>query len=346
MQAAEAALKRHGSVGPLELFEQMLLLQPCHFDGWRKGSEHYRVLEPRIQVGPEKYRKAIGFFQEWASQRGLRTIEAAYTRRGAGGIEPLQVTENGDPQREKFYRTHYAPADLGEKKTARLAAKLNKPPELVVFQKVSEEGNCSECDIELPKGELLLMEKGKPLCLACADLDQLQFLPAGDAALSRRARKYSSLASVVVRFNRARKRYERQGLLVTEEALARAEEECAADAPERAAARARATVVRQEEDRDFIAALTGAILQHYPGCPADEARRIAEHTGCRSSGRVGRSAAGRALDATAVDLAVIAHIRHSHTNYDELLMGGTARLDSRALVREKIDRVLEKWSRA
>ena len=346
VRAAEAALKRHGSVGPLELFQQMLLLQPCHFDGWRKGSEHYRVLEPRIQVGPEKYRKAIGFFQEWASQRGLRTIEAAYTRRGPSGIESLQVTEDGDPQREKFYRTHYAPADLGEKKTARLAAKLNKPPELVVFQKVSEEGNCSECDIELPKGELLLMEKGKPLCLACADLDQLQFLPAGDAALSRRARKYSSLAAVVVRFSRARKRYERQGLLVTEEALARAEEECAADAPERAAARARATVVRQEEDRDFIAALTGAILQHYPGCPADEARRIAEHTGCRSSGRVGRSAAGRALDATAVDLAVIAHIRHSHTNYDELLMGGTARLDSRALVREKIDRVLEKWSRA
>ncbi len=135
-------------------------------------------------------------------------------------------------------------------------------------------------------------------------------------------------------------------VLVTEEALARAEEECAADAPERAAARARAAVVRQEEDRDFIAALTGAILQRYPGCPTDEARRIAEHTGCRSSGRVGRSAAGRALDAAAVDLAVIAHIRHSHTNYDELLMGGTARLDSRALVREKIDRVLEKWSGA
>ena len=105
-----------------------------------------------------------------------------------------------------------------------------------------------------------------------------------------------------------------------------------------------AAVERQEEDRDFIAALTGAILQRYPGCPADEAGRIAEHTGCRSSGRVGRSAAGRALDATAVDLAVIAHIRHSHTNYDELLMGGTARLDSRALVREKITDVLAEWS--
>ena len=38
----------------------------------------------------------------------------------------------------------------------------------------------------------------------------------------------------------------------------------------------------------------------------------------------------------AVDLAVKAHIRHAHTNYDELLMRGTERLDARALVREKI----------
>jgi hypothetical protein len=144
----------------------------------------------------------------------------------------------------------------------------------------------------------------------------LVFLPAGDTALTRRARKHSSLAAVVVRFNRSRKRYERQGLLVTEEALARAEDECAADSPERAAARDRAAVARQAEDGEFVAALAQAILQRYPRCPADEARRIAEHTGRRSSGRVGRSAAGRALDAAAVDLAVIAHIRHEHTQYD------------------------------
>jgi hypothetical protein len=188
------------------------------------------------------------------------------------------------------------------------------------------------------------MEKGQPLCLTCADLDQLVFLPAGDAALSRRARKHSSLAVVVVRFSRARKRYERQGLLVTEEALAKAEDECAADAPARAAARALAAVAREEEDREFVAALAQAILHRYPGCPTDAARRIAEHAGLRSSGRVGRSVAGRALDATAVDLAVIAHIHHAHTNYDELLMRGTARLDARALIREKIDGVLAKWS--
>ena len=194
------------------------------------------------------------------------------------------------------------------------------------------------------KATSITLYKGQPLCLACADLDELVFLPAGDTALTRRARKHSSLAAVVVRFSRARKRYERQGLLVTEEALARAEDQCAADAPERAAARSRAALVRQEEDAEFVAALVQAILQRYPRCPADEARRIAEHTGRRSSGRVGRSAAGRALDVAAVDLAVIAHIRHEHTQYDELLMRGTERLDARAQIREGIDRVLAKWS--
>jgi hypothetical protein len=170
------------------------------------------------------------------------------------------------------------------------------------------------------------------------------FLPAGDAALSRRARKHSSLAAVVVRFSRARKRYERQGLLVTEEALAKAEEESDADAPARAADRERAALARPEKDRKFAAALAEAVLQRHPGCPAAEARRIAEHAGRRGSGRVGRSAAGRALDAAAVNLAVIAHIRHEHTNYDELLMRGTERLDARVQVREEIDRVLAKWS--
>src|SRR5207247_9554193 len=135
---------------------------------------------------------------------------------------------------------------------ARLAGKLNRPPDLVVFEKVSEEGNCSECGVELVKGDFLLMEKRQPLCLTCADLDRLVFLPAGDAAVSRRARKHSPLAAVVVRFSRARKRYERQGLLVTEDALTKAEEECAADAPARAAARARAELARAEEDRELV----------------------------------------------------------------------------------------------
>ena len=56
-----------------------------------------------------------------------------------------------------------------------------------------------------------------------ADLDHLVFLPSGDAAVTRRARKLSTRAAVVLKWSRARSRYERQGLLVEEDALQEAE---------------------------------------------------------------------------------------------------------------------------
>jgi hypothetical protein len=343
--AAESALKAEGAVGPLELFQHMRFLEPCHVEGWRKGNEHCRVLEQWIHVGPEKFEKTLRYFGEWVQERGLRPIEAPYTARSIRGVEQLQVTSEGDPEREKFYRRRYAPAGLAERKAKQLSEKLTKAPDLVVFEKVSEEGNCSECGAEFSRGSLLFMEKGKPLCLVCADLDHLVFLPAGNTALSRRSRKYSPLSAVVVRFSRTRRRYERQGLLVTEAALAQAEQECAADAPERAARRTQAAVLRQAEDREFVQEMTEALLKHYPACPSSEAKAIAEHTGLRGSGRVGRSAAGQALDSGALELAVKAHIRHAHTNYDQLLMRGVERLEARARVRDEIDRVAGTWAR-
>jgi hypothetical protein len=61
----------------------------------------------------------------------------------------------------------------------------------------------------------------------CAGLADLEFLPSGDAALTRTATKYSGETVVVVRFSRARKRYERRGILVEKAALERAEHELA-----------------------------------------------------------------------------------------------------------------------
>ncbi len=60
--------------------------------------------------------------------------------------------------------------------------------------------------------------------MPCADLEHLVFLPAGDATLTRRAKDASDLSAVVVRFSRARRRYERQGIVVEEAALEQAEE--------------------------------------------------------------------------------------------------------------------------
>src|SRR5918996_1090158 len=113
-------------------------------------------------------------------------------------------------------------------------------------------------------GSLLFMEDAGPLCLDCADLDHLVFLPAGDAALSRRARKASGLAAVVVRFSRSRKRYERQGILVEEAALEQAEAQCLADEEARARRRERDRQRRADQDVAFQARLAEAGGGAYP----------------------------------------------------------------------------------
>jgi hypothetical protein len=82
-----------------------------------------------------------------------------------------------------------------------------------------------------------LDRKKSVLCLSCPDLDHLVFLPSGDAALTRRSRKYSGLSAVVVKWSRTRKRYERQGLLIENEALEYAGKECAAGESDRKLAR-------------------------------------------------------------------------------------------------------------
>jgi hypothetical protein len=66
------------------------------------------------------------------------------------------------------------------------------------------------------------MESPGPACLRCTGLDDLEFLPSGEALLTRRAKAASPRHAVVVRFSRSRGRYERQGLLVEAQALAAA----------------------------------------------------------------------------------------------------------------------------
>jgi len=58
---------------------------------------------------------------------------------------------------------------------------------------------------------------------------------------------------------------------------------------------------------------------------------------------VGRSAAGRALDADAVRLAVVASVRHIDTDYDDLLMSGVDRDSARAQVRRRVEDVVDAW---
>jgi hypothetical protein len=267
-------------------------------------------------------------------------MDSPYVVASMGGTKKLQVFSEYDEDLERCFTRRFA-APGAEKKVKK---KLEKKPDLVVMISASrKERECVHCKGEVHKGTFFLMEDDGMVCLECADMDHLVFLPSGDAALTRRSRKYSPLCAVVVEFSRSRGRHERQGLLVAEEALHRAEEECIKDADQRAARREERRVRVATEDVGYARDVEDALSVWYPKCPAEDIQSIAYHTTVRGSGRVGRSSAAKDLDPEAFRLAVIAHIRHQHTNYDELLMTGVPREEARRSVRDKVDEILRAW---
>jgi hypothetical protein len=215
--------------------------------------------------------------------------------------------------------------------------------ELKVFIS-SRESKCDQCGKAMPQGSwITLVPEDGARCMACADLDELVFLPSGNAALTRRARAHSVLSPVVLKWSRARKRYERQGLLVGEAALTEAESECLADAEARELRRQREAVRREGLDEQYVAQFAAQIRALYPGCAPGRETLIAEHACLRHSNRVGRSASAKELHDEAVHLAVHAHIRHAETNYDELLGHGYPRDLARRQVQAAVDRIATHW---
>ncbi|HJS17670.1 MAG TPA: DUF2293 domain-containing protein [Anaerolineales bacterium] len=206
------------------------------------------------------------------------------------------------------------------------------------------ESVCSECGEELGRHAWIMLVEGQgAVCLTCADMDHLIFLPSGDAALTRRAGKHCTLSAVVLQWSRARKRYERQGLLVEEAALQRAEKECLADEEIRVRRREREAERRAELDQGYVMRFTARVRELFPNGPAGREQVIAEHACQKYSGRVGRCADAKRLDEEFIHLAVVAHIRHAETNYDEFLAQGMERREARGEVQDEIDQVLARW---
>jgi hypothetical protein len=339
VRAAEAALSERKFVTAIDVLVGLGWLEPRRVDEWRQGRVDYLERVTIASLG--KISSAMRCFRRWAQARGLKPSETEYLAR-TRDRRRLRFSKTGDPGIELAYRTHWVSPELSERKRARLAERQSRPPDLVVVSAVKDWA-CSLCGSE--DGGWLIMEDSGPVCMACADLGHLVFLPSGDAALTRRAKVYSRLSAVVVRFSRARKRYERQGILVEEHALDRAERECLADEEARARRRERDALSRADQDLDLQARMAAEIVRLFPGCPAARARSIASHAAARGSGRVGRSAAGRVLDPDAIELAVAAAVRHQDTRYDELLMSGLERAHARVEIRDEVADVLDGWRR-
>ena len=150
----------------------------------------------------------------------------------------------------------------------------------------------------------------------------------------------------MLKWSRARRRYERQGLLVESHALERAEVSCLGDAELRAIRSARRAEREAENDREYVARFSAEIRRRYPSCPVGRESEIAGHACRKYSGRVGRTKDAKASNPTMIDLAVRAHLRHRQTDYDRLLAQGYDRHDARARVLTEVEQVLEQWRQA
>jgi hypothetical protein len=336
--AAGEALARQGFVTPVDVCLGLGWLQQVNVDDWRRGRAD--DLEYFLPVHDSRLIDLLAYLQEWAGGRGLERAEAEYVSAGRGRRQ-LRILADGTPAGvEVAWRVRWMSPDLDDRKRERITKAQESAPDLLVILPLKD-FTCAECR---GTGDMLIMDEPGPLCLACADLDHLVFLPSGDAALTRRAKKASGLSAVVVRWSRSRKRYERQGLLVEEAALEQAERQCLADEDARMRRRDRDRERRAAEDVELQASMATWIRRLFPHCPTGRAEAIARHTSLRGSGRVGRSAAGRALDETAITLAVVASVRHEDTEYDSLLMSGVPRDVARDQTRPIVDRVLADWS--
>lgn len=341
-KAAAIALKHNRSVGPLDLLQEMSFLYCDHVEQWKKGHPMYEYICEHIECGDKKLEQTFAIFKAWTESEGLKPVRGQFLASSRAGGN-LKFTHADTPEIVEFYSTHFVSGDASEADVKRATKKLNKAPELNVFELTRDDAECVECHAVTRPGGIILLESKQPICLNCADMDHLAFLPKGDATLTRRAKKASPLSAVVLRFNHRRKHYDRIGILVTIEAIDEAKLSMIKDADERSAMRAKAAERRVVEDFEYVTALTGAILDRYPGCDPEEAAGIAEFAGQRGSGRVGRSVAAKELDPAAIDLAVRAWVRHRHTDYDNLLMRGVERSEARARIESTILQVLSRW---
>ncbi len=221
IRSALTGLSQNNYVSLMDIFIRLGFLQLAQINLWKTCQIPY--LELAINAGTEKIKQTKAVFTKWVAEQQLiaHTIKAWSTTRHP---RELQFSKDGALAIEQMYQLHYFNNDLVINKQQNILNKLSRLAELVVFQ-ITKDAQCSRCQQTLFKSSLLFMGIGKTLCLKCAELDHLHFLSSGDTSITRKAKQYSSLVAVVVKFSRTRKRYEPQGILVEPAALQQANHE-------------------------------------------------------------------------------------------------------------------------
>src|SRR5437868_5121747 len=115
--AAEAALAARKYVAPLDVFIGIGWLDSNTAKRWRLGQIDY--LEGVLNTNLPRISEAMKIFRAWATARGLFQSETAYVAR-TPQRQTLRFSKSGNPDLERFYRTHWVSPELSERKRERL----------------------------------------------------------------------------------------------------------------------------------------------------------------------------------------------------------------------------------
>ena len=166
-------------------------------------------------------------------------------------------------------------------------------------------------------------------------------IPTGDPFITR---KIKQLAEVVYIRMERRKRLGLSvvvGLLAPEAVVREAISEADRTRDERERKKARSQIHRKRQEEKKQVGMIERINVMFPRLPEGEAEGIVSHAFEVGSGRVGRTS--KVADDRKIDLAVRAHIRHAHTNYDSLLAAGWDRELARDRVCGEVERIYNEW---
>ena len=213
--ACERILAERGQVSTLEMLLGIQFIHHGHINQWKMSLIPY--LEKATLTNHENWGLALAAFHRWGESRGLRRVLAEYRMKNRTGEQYLRFTDTCDKVVEDLYRVAYAthgpPPPTRERRV-----------EPTVWE-VMRDSECGGCGEMVYPGAYIFRDKIRALCLPCAKLDQLAFLPSGDAGLTRLSKQRTIEASapyaVVMRFNQGRSHYQRVGILVREKILDR-----------------------------------------------------------------------------------------------------------------------------
>lgn len=97
----------------------------------------------------------------------------------------------------------------------------------------------------------------------------------------------------------------------------------------------------EQRDAATIRAAAAELDKQFPCIPKVDKEKVLLHGFKKHSGRVGR--AGQIPLPRKVLFAVVAHIRHTHTQYDAILDKGGDRANARKAIQKTVQNVLRAW---